>query len=691
MIGWIILGVSLTMFLLVLAVFFLSAFVRNADGKNKEELFKKHFGKKALQNSLNLWYQKGYIQFQRTPFLRKYIWKIRKRLEVLETFDEYAIRSNTMKITFVTLGSTAIIVLLASFISRDLFTIFFVLFGAVVVNGMMIDTFVNRVEDRLLKQSIILFEDCRHHYQRTKNVEEALYESSQTAPHEAAQHGERIYEILTGENQEKALDTYYEVAPNKFFKLFTGFSYLVFEFGDQIVNKSSMYLNSLAKLVQDVNYEILRREKLNYLLKGLSTIAVLSSLFIRPIEIWAKNYFPIMNDFYDSKIGFFIKVIFFGVVLICYALIKKLLNNDEARYVEKSDRIMWEKFLYNKVFPIRWLVDRLAPDSNKGLHFKLSMLIKDANSYLTIEWLYIQRIVLSVIVFLCTILIAFQMHSITIHNTLYVPVQGNGMLGKLGPKEQAQEIRNTNFDRSVIETLDRNSKVTPESLITTVSVLTSMSKNDPATIITANRIYQKFMIIQNEFFKWYELLISIVLCYLAYYFPVGLLHFQKRVRYMEMQEEVDQFHTIISILANFKRMDVETILEWMERYSIIFKDPIKNCLNDYSGGQEHSLEQLEEDVSFEPFARIVQKLKLAASKIPLLEAFDDLELTKEYYSEKRKEHFNRVIEMKANWGRTLGFAPGAYLVFIYLVAPMIYLSIIQAGESFQQIRNISGG
>lgn len=76
MIGWIILGVSLTMFLLVLAVFFISAFVRNADGKNKEELFKKHFGKKALQNSLNLWYQKGYIQFQRIPFLRKYIWKL---------------------------------------------------------------------------------------------------------------------------------------------------------------------------------------------------------------------------------------------------------------------------------------------------------------------------------------------------------------------------------------------------------------------------------------------------------------------------------------------------------------------------------------------------------------------------------------------------------------------------------------
>ncbi|MGM1023174.1 MAG: hypothetical protein ACQEXV_22310 [Bacillota bacterium] len=677
----------------MVTIIVISNLAKNAEGRNKKGSFSEQFGKKAIQQRLSIWYQKGYISFQRLPFLKKYLWKIRKRLEVMDSFDEYAIRSQTMKITFITLGSTAVIVLLASVISRDLFTIFFILFGAVVANGMMIDTFVNRVEDRLLKQSIVLFEDTRHHFQRTKDVEEALYDASQTAPHEAAQHGERIYEILTdkGEDQEKTLDAYYEVAPNKFFKLFAGFSFLVSEYGDQKVNNSSMFLNALAKLIQDVNYEILRREKLNYLLKGLSTIAVLTVLFIKPIEDWAQNYFPVMSDFYDSKLGFVLRMLFFGVVLICYVLIKKLLANDEARYVAKSDRILWEKFLYTKVTPIRWVVDRLAPDRNKSLHFRLSVLIKDANSYLTIEWLYVQRVVICVAIFICSIFISLQMHSMAIHSVLYQPAQNNGMIGKLGPTEMQQAQQDTNFDRAVIQSIKNGPNVTPESLIKTVSSLNGGDSSDPKNAVIADRIYQKYLNVQNEFFKWWELLVAIILGLIGFYIPLWLLYFQKRIRYMEMQEEVDQYHTIISILAHFKRMDVQIILEWMERYSVIFREPIQSCLNDFDSGQEQALDVLEEEVSFDPFLRIVQKLKLSAVKIPILQAFDDLEMTKEYYAEKRKEHFNRVLETKSHWGKIFGFAPGTYLIFAYLVGPMIYVSILQASESFKLISSVSGG
>ena len=42
------------------------------------------------------------------------------------------------------------------------------------------------------------------------------------------------------------------------------------------------------------------------------------------------------------------------------------------------------------------------------------------------------------------------------------------------------------------------------------------------------------------------------------------------MRILEIQNEVDQFHVVISILSQFERMNVQTILEWMERYSIIF-------------------------------------------------------------------------------------------------------------------------
>lgn len=686
--SWLLTGFSFGMFLLFLIAFALIAFVKNAEGRRKSDVFERLFGKRASRHRLNLIYQKSYVQFQRLPLLRKYIWKIRKRLEVLDSFDEYAIRRQTMHIAFITLSSTAVLVLLFCLISRDLFTIFFILFGAVVLNGVMITTFVNRVEDRMLKQSITLFEDTRHQFQRTRNVEEAIYEASLTAPHEAARHGERIYEILTADDQHKALDIYYEVAPNKYYKMFTGFSFLVSEFGDRIVRNSSMYLSAIAKLIQDVNYEILRRERLNYLLKGLSTIAVLSVLFVKPIELWAKTYFPVMSDFYASKLGFFIKVFFFLVVLLCYALIKKLLANDEARYVAKSERLLWEKLLYTKIPLLRWIVDRFVPVPHKKAHFQLTVLIKEANSYLTLEWLYVQRLLLSGIILIGTVLMFFYMHSLSIQHVLHDPLRGTGIFGKLGPDELAAAQKNTDFDRSVLVMLRGTAEVSPSSLISLVSTLTETSSNDATTIFTANRIYQKYVDIQNEYFKWWELLLCLLLACTAYHTPLWLLYFQKKIRYMEMQDEVDQFHTIISILAQFERMDVETVLEWMERYSVIFKDPIKNCLNNYSSGQEEALEILGEEVAFEPFVRIVEKLRLSVEKIPLLQAFDDLELTKEYYAEKRKEHFSRLIERKAFWGRIFGLAPSMYLIFLYLVVPMIYLSMTQAGASFEQIQNV---
>lgn len=685
---WLLFGMALGSFVILMLLFILIT-IGNQRTRQRN-ILQQQFGRRARQHRLNLFYQKSYVYFQRVPPLRRYIWKIRKRLEVLDSFDEYTIRRQTMRIAFTTLISTTVLVILFCLISRDFITICFILFGAVVVNGIMITTFVNRVEDRLLKQSVILFENTRHQFQRTKNVEEAIYEASQSAPHETAGHGERIYEILTADDQQRALDIYYEVAPNKYYKMFTGFSYLVSEYGDRIVRDSSMYLNAIAKLIQDINYDILRRDRLNYLLKGLSTIAVLSVLFIQPIEGWARRYFPVMSDFYTSKMGFFTKVFFFLVVLLCYAMIKKLLANDEARYIAKSERVLWEKLLYTKVLPLRWLVDRIMPQRHQKKHFRLVQLIKNANSYLTLEWLYVQRMLLCLIVLVMSVTMFVYMHSLATHNVLYDPLRGTGVFGRLGPNELKTAQQNTDFDRAIIRTLGQGTEVTPERLRALISTLTQTSEHDTRTIRAANRIYYKYVEIQQEYFKWWELIFTLGLATAAYHWHVWLLHFQKKVRYMEMQDEVDQFHTIISILAHFERMDVESVMEWMERYSVIFKDPLKNTLNNFSSGPEEALENLKEIVSFEAFGRIIEKLQLSVEKIPLRQAFDDLELTKEYYSEKRKEHFNRLIEVKAFWGRALGLTPSFYLIFLYLVVPMVYLSIMQTADSFQQITRISG-
>ena len=97
----------------------------------------------------------------------------------------------------------------------------------------------------------------------------------------------------------------------------------------------------------------------------------------------------------------------------------------------------------------------------------------------------------------------------------------------------------------------------------------------------AERIYKKLQVVQSSYLKWFEFLMAFVFMIFGYYTNVWLLIFMKKMRQMEMENEVMQFQTIILMLMKIERVNVEMILEWLERYSNIFKgdaDSFNNCV-----------------------------------------------------------------------------------------------------------------
>ncbi len=93
-----------------------------------------------------------------------------------------------------------------------------------------------------------------------------------------------------------------------------------------------------------------------------------------------------------------------------------------------------------------------------------------------------------------------------------------------------------------------------------------------------------------------------------------MLKFQVIIRKMAMEDEVMQYQTIILMLMRLERVDVEMILEWMERYADIFKEPISRCLNNYESGAWESLEDMKEEIAYQPLIRIVESLQTAVEK-----------------------------------------------------------------------------
>ena len=208
---------------------------------------------------------------------------------------------------------------------------------------------------------------------------------------------------------------------------------------------------------------------------------------------------------------------------------------------------------------------------------------------------------------------------------------------------------------------------------------------DEEVQVVVDRIKEKLAVINSEYLQWFEILLSFVFAVIAYMAPIWILMFQVKMRQLEMEDEVMQFQTIILMLMRIERVNVEIILEWLERYSNIFRAPITKCVNNYEAGAWEALEEMKEDVSYQPLIRIIESLQAAVEKIPITDAFDELDSEREYYRERRKESNERLISRKGMIGKVIGFAPLVCLFVGYLIVPLVFIGLTSMTTSFQTL------
>ncbi|WP_025685264.1 hypothetical protein [Paenibacillus maysiensis] len=644
-------------------------------------------GKAVLQRQMQSAMHRLYTIGMRFPVTSGYITSVRKRLSGLHAYDEYKLRLETMKMTLFIWGafacSGAVLLMMKPGIE---FAILALLCG-VVINSLILDMAISRMEKRLLAQMIELFANVRHHYHQHGMVEEAISEAADLAGAEAGRHARLIHEALTDADPHEALERYYESAPNRFLKAFAGISYMVMEFGDRIEEGGSVYLKGLGSLAREIQLELLRRNKLDYLLKSLNVIALAPVFFTMPIERWARSSFPSMDEFYQGKWGFITKLSVYIVIIVSYFLLQKLQQTDETGYRAGKGKRVWEQKLYR--FPvIRNVVDALIPRQHMPSYFQLTRLLKESGAEVKLEWLYIRRIALFIAGLVLSISTVFILHQAEKTHILHAPVQSGQMFGRLGPTEEKEALKQSEIDRKMMHALNMRADSTYEQTYAALERVSGGRSTPEQLSENTRRILQKLGAWNAEYIKWWEVLISLVAGYVAYQMPMLLLYLQRKMRRLDMRHEVYQFQTVISILRAMERMSVEEILEWLNRFSVIFKRPLQKCLLHYEHGPEAALDLLKEEAPLPEFQRLVDKLHLSLGKITIREAFDDLDSHMSYYFEQRKQEYEKIIDSKAIWGRLIGFAPMYGLIFLYLVIPLIGMSFVQMDSYYEQIQKI---
>ena len=74
------------------------------------------------------------------------------------------------------------------------------------------------------------------------------------------------------------------------------------------LNGSSLYLKNLNNITQEMQIEILKRDKLDYVFQSLAVIAVLPVLFIEILKNWAISNFSFTSSFYNGKLGLIMQI-----------------------------------------------------------------------------------------------------------------------------------------------------------------------------------------------------------------------------------------------------------------------------------------------------------------------------------------------------------------------------------------------
>ena len=672
---------------LMIAYFVLNKKMQNSDYKKIQKLRQ---GTKQSSFSMEILYQRLYLVYSKIPLIKRYIFKVRRKLEIINLDDEFTTRLDSAKIFTKTALIVVPLILLTILITRNNSLLMLIL---LLFEIFMIDTFVDgsvdKLDNKLLKEQIDFFAEIRHAYHEYNMVEEAIYQISLDDEKVISRQGEKIYEILIADDPEMELEKYYDTAPNSYLKEFAGVSYLTKEFGDRTDSDgSSLYLKNVNNITQEMQLEILKRDKLNYVFQSLSIIALAPVLGLEILKSWCISNFSFTASFYNGTKGMIVQILIVVLTIISYILVRTLKDNGSTKMDTQNTENPWQEKLYKK--PIfKKIFDLFIPKKGTKDYRVVQLLLKDAASKLKMEWLYINRIMMAIAVCIFTLFIAGRLHSMAINFVYTEPVTDYNLIGSMSEKDTKKAMELTEQDNYFLDMFRGKLNTTQEDIRRAMEKSKFyVDAKDELLDKDSKRVKGKLDTINSEYLKWTDFLVSFGFAFLGYMGPYWILFFRKIMRNIEMEDEVMQFQTIILMLMKIERVSVEMILEWLERYANIFKDPISNCVNAYEAGAWEAIDEMERDVTFEPFIRLCESLKAAVEKIPIREAFDELDTDREYHREKRKESNQRLITRKGMIGKVVGFAPLICLFVGYLIIPLVFIGMTSMSSSFSSMQTM---
>lgn len=548
-----------------------------------------------------------------------------------------------------------------------------------------IDNRLDKINEKVYNALRAALSAIREGYMRTNSVPEAIQEADIDPLLKDT--FEQIYNILTTANAELKLKEFFERVPFRHLQTLARVCYDINNSGDEIDSTGhSNFLEAMSSMSEDVIAEL---DKIHFQqdeFGKMEYLAVIPFFAMKPIENVLGGTVPATSVIYDSSTGYLLRIGVMAAVVIAFGVITKI-NTVQA--IKDDDRVYFFSKLNQKNRRVFNFSRDIAPKNHIGITFslknrkfqkvlktkrdKFQKSLDKAMSRKTPEDFYLEKACYAFVIGVVSVLAIYLSVQIG-----YQKMLNNTNALSIVATELSVEIpheRIVAMDTEYLELRAKGQAPKSENLTAFCSGylqgLTDMEIEDQA-----KRLESKGRTLENSYFHWYYLLISVCLGLFGWYYPNMMLLLRKWLIQVEAEADFIQMQTLMSITMNTEA-DTLDALEQMSEMTQIHKSIMLYCYHSFPSNPDKELARLQSQTPLVEFKRFIGKMRLTTEDLSLREAFSDLSLEREYIQKERDRKIHKSIHKKAVLCGFIFKLPLVVMVIGDLLYPLAYIGITE--------------
>lgn len=621
-----------------------------------------------------------YLLLSKIPIVKKSVFEVKNKLYINNLWDETMLRYKAAFFYLISWGTSVVGFVLALIFFHDNFYVLCVLmFFCYEVKSLVLGALISDGTD-LLEGLITFISDLSKNYKTDNNVINAIKKSiKMNTNYLTVVHMEKILHVI---GDRKKVDTYIAECPSEFLSMITLNCHLINEFGDIPDEKeNSTFCENMSFINQNIELELFKRRELKYWIKGLPFYCIMPLLMMALFDFWIKNIGTILQEVYQTSLIFIIKIIISLASIVCFYIVQNYKTT--SRILVSSNKIEWEKYLL-RITAIRKFIKLLCPKENSKRHYRFRDLIAYSGVYTKIEYIYLRKVLFVIGTFFICLSLSFTMHKINYSNILkdntsdfkieVISINGKQMESTYTENDILSQLDKDKDSNSNIEFAK---KILADKGLTDKEQLDSLSK----------KIVEKKEALQNEFIKWWEYIVAIIVAALSSIIPEESLRLKVKSKRFDMENECILLETIILILKNHEIATQKLVLNYMIRFSMIFKRALEDAAKKIKKGESKALEALLEETNYPPFTALILNL-IKVDEMKTKDAFSDLDQNRRNFILTRRGEYEKLIEDRKANGIFVARIPFALFMVLYVVGPIYYLAFSQAVDISNKIGQV---